>query len=291
MEVISLQSGSSGNCIYVESNGIRLLFDAGISGRQTEQRLAEHGKDIREVDALIISHDHRDHTACMGVLHRKYGIPLHVSRLTLKATKRGMNVGVLNEVNHFRSGDTLTFGEVKVETIPTPHDAADGVAFVVDDANKRFGVLTDLGHVFADVRKAIASLDAVLLESNYDEEMLDEGPYPEFLKSRISGPHGHISNQDAAELLRDCATERLQWACLAHLSDENNDPAVAIQTHLEILGDRIQIECADRRATSKLLHIADVKEESELQEVTQTRDDHVAPTRHRSKPVQQAFAW
>ncbi|MGB7346489.1 MAG: MBL fold metallo-hydrolase [Pirellulaceae bacterium] len=255
MEVIALQSGSSGNCVYVESDGVRLLFDAGISGRQAQQRLAEHGKDICDVDALIISHDHRDHTACMGVYHRKFGIPIFVTRPTLDTVSARMKVGKVDDIRYFNAGETLWFNHLSVETLPTPHDAADGVVFVLDDSKHRFGILTDLGHVFEELPATIASLDAVLIESNYDIEMLQYGPYPQFLKERISGPHGHLSNEDAAYLLQNALPSKLKWACLAHLSDENNDPQTALRTHHEILGHNFPLKCADRRAATEVLRI------------------------------------
>ncbi len=257
MEVITLQSGSSGNSTYVESHGVRLLFDAGISGRQAEERLAEHGKDIRAVDALIISHDHRDHTCGMGIYHRKFGLPVYVTRRTLQATQRRMNLGKVKDVRYFQAGKAIHFDHVCVETIRTPHDAADGVAFVVDDSRHRLGILTDLGHVFPELPQAVATLDAALLESNYDASMLDQGPYPEFLKSRIRGRSGHLSNLDAAKLLKHAAGSQLQWACLAHLSDENNDPELAIKTHRKVLGDRFPVTCADRRVATGVLRITD----------------------------------
>ncbi|WP_419189072.1 MBL fold metallo-hydrolase [Stieleria marina] len=255
MDVIALQSGSSGNCVYVESGGVRLLFDAGISGRQAEQRLAEHGKDIRDVDALIISHDHRDHTACMGVFHRKFGLPLFVTRPTFDYVSTRMKVGKVNDVHHFNAGETLWFGHLSVETLSTPHDAADGVVFVVDDSKHRFGILTDLGHVFKELPRTIASLDAVLIESNYDIDMLENGPYPAFLKERIRGPHGHLSNEDAAYLLQSALPSKLKWALLAHLSDENNDPRKALRTHHEILGHNFPLKCADRQAASEMMRL------------------------------------
>lgn len=257
MEVISLQSGSSGNSTYVESGGVKLIFDAGISGRQAEQRLADHGKNIRDVDALIISHDHRDHTCCMGIYQRKFGLPIYITRRTFEATRRRMNLGHVNDIRYFGAGESIEFGHISVETLRTPHDAADGVAFVIDDSLRRFGVLTDLGHVFEDLKQAIGTLDAVLIESNYDVSMLRGGPYPEFLKKRISGASGHISNLDAARLLKTSASPRLQWACLAHLSDENNDPKLAIQTHHEILGAEFPITCADRQTATGVMSVAE----------------------------------
>jgi phosphoribosyl 1,2-cyclic phosphodiesterase len=253
MEVISLQSGSSGNCIYVETNGVRLLFDAGISGRAAEVRLAQHGKDIRDCDALIISHDHRDHICGMGTFHRKFGLPVYVTRQTFDAARSRIKIGKLSDVRHFVAGETLRFGSVLVETLSTPHDAVDGVVFIVDDTSHRFGLLTDLGHVFDGLSDAMASLDGVIIESNYDPSMLRDGPYPEFLKDRISGPRGHLSNEDSAELLKSATVSRLKWACLGHLSEKNNDPEVAIQTHHKILGECFPVTCADRKAVSSAM--------------------------------------
>lgn len=253
MEVIPLQSGSSGNCVYVETGGVKLLVDAGISAKQAETRLASHGKDIRDVDALIISHDHRDHTTGLGVFHRKFGLPVYVTAKTFIEVRRRIKIGHVCDVRHFHSGDTLQFGPVNVETIATPHDAVDGVAFVIQDGCHRFGLLTDLGHVFDGLVDVVSTLDAVLIESNYCPTMLDAGPYPEFLKERIRGPHGHLSNADAADLLHRASPSRLRWACLAHLSQHNNQPDVALQTHHQVLGRAYPVRCADRDASSQAM--------------------------------------
>ena len=200
MKVISLQSGSNGNCIYVEADGVKLLFDAGISGIQVQERLAIHGRAAEGVDAVLISHDHIDHSRSMGILHRKFGLPIYATAKTYEAAKR-YAVGEIEDLRHFLPGKRCISARSSVETIPTPHDAEDGVVFVVDDGKHRLGILTDLGHVFDGLADVIASLDAVLLESNYDPDMLANGSYPEWLKERIAGPAGHISNVEAAELL------------------------------------------------------------------------------------------
>jgi phosphoribosyl 1,2-cyclic phosphodiesterase len=193
MRLISLQSGSNGNCIYVEVGGVRLLFDAGISGSQVRERLALHGRDASAVDAVLISHDHVDHSRSMGILHRKFGLPIYATAKTYRAANR-YGLGEIGDLRHFAAGEVMRFGKVTVETISTPHDAEDGVVFVVDDGKHRLGILTDLGHVFSGLDDLIASLNAVLLESNYDPEMLANGSYPAWLKRRIAGPAGHISN-------------------------------------------------------------------------------------------------
>lgn len=184
MKLVSLQSGSNGNCIYVEADGVRLLFDAGISGRQAQLRLAAHGRDITAVHALLISHDHRDHARCMGIYQRKFGVPVHVTKKTLATARAKDELGEIKDIRHYKAGSTLQFGEVSVETIPTPHDGADGVAFVVDDGQRRLGILTDLGCVFDGLEAIVPSLDAVLIESNYEPALLADGPYPELPFSR-----------------------------------------------------------------------------------------------------------
>jgi len=251
---ISLQSGSNGNCIYVEAEGVRLLFDAGISGIQAEQRLAALGRDIRKVDALIISHDHVDHLRCAGIYQRKYGIPLHITPRTLAAGK-SLKLGRLSEVRPFHAGEGISFGCVSVQTIPTPHDGADGVAFVVKTRKRRLGILTDLGHLFQGLETVIASLDAIFLESNFDPEMLEHGPYPEFLKQRIRGLGGHLSNEEAAGVLKGSATDRMQWVCLAHLSEHNNHPGLARRTHQRVLGQRFPIHIAGRYGATGVLKV------------------------------------
>jgi len=152
MKVISLQSGSNGNCIYVESEGVRLLFDAGISGIRVRERLALHGRDAAGVNALLISHDHVDHSRNMGIYHRKFGLPVYVTAKTYRAARR-YPLGDISDLRHFRAREILRFGKMVVETISTPHDGVDGVVFVLDDGRHRVGILTDLGHVFGGAEK------------------------------------------------------------------------------------------------------------------------------------------
>lgn len=246
MLAISLQSGSNGNCIYVEHGQTRLLFDAGISGLAAERRLEQLGRDIRKVTAVIISHDHSDHIRCAGVYSRKFRLPVHVSTPTFTAAGGAHRLGRVDSLCPFQAGTVLRFGDLAVETIATPHDAADGVAFVVTDGSRRLGILTDLGHVFDGLGDAISTLDAVFLESNYDPEMLRMGPYPWHLQQRIRGPHGHISNAEAAQLLRDAAGPHLQWAVLSHLSEQNNHPQLALETHREIVPCHLPLHVASR---------------------------------------------
>ena len=255
MECFSVNSGSNGNCIYVEAEGVRLLLDAGVSGRRTAERLAECGRDIHDVDAVIISHDHADHVGCAGILNRKFGLPVYMTPRTHDVGKRYARLGRIDDLKYFQPGETLEFGPVKVYTITTPHDAIEPVMFVVSAGGKRLGVLTDLGCVFEGLAETIATLDGVFLESNYDPRMLATGPYPAAVKRRIVGDGGHLSNAESAELLAAAADGRLQWAALSHLSGSNNTPATALRTHADIGGDRRPTHVAGRGGASKLLRV------------------------------------
>ena len=255
MKVISLQSGSNGNCIYVEAGGCRLLFDAGISAKQAELRLAKHGRSIRDVDAVLISHDHTDHARGIGVFQRKFGLPVYATPATLRAAQAKLGLGQLGEVRLFSAGDTLKLPGLSVQSIPTPHDGADGSAFVLDDGRRRLGILTDLGHPFAGLGEVLATLDAVVLESNYDPAMLDCGPYPEFLKRRIAGLRGHLSNNESAGLVKAWASPRLQWACLAHLSEQNNDPNLALGAYRRAVGQALELIVASRYRAGDVLEV------------------------------------
>ena len=253
MVTCSRQSGSNGNAIYVEAEGVRLLFDAGISGQAAQQRLARHDRDIREVDALILSHDHVDHVRCAGIYQRKFGLPIYVTRTTHRAI--WCDLGELTDVRYFRAGGSIGFGPVTVHTLRTPHDAADAVVFVVEADRRKLAVFTDLGHPFDRLARTLEEVDAAYLESNYDADMLANGPYPDFLKERIAGGGGHLSNDQAADVVRQSAHGRLQWVTLAHLSEDNNTPETALETHREAVGSRMTFHVASRCSTSPLLEV------------------------------------
>ena len=256
MKVIPLQSGSSGNCFFVETGQNRILIDAGISPKQISWRLQQHGRDIHGVDAVLVTHDHSDHSRYVGGLCGRFELPLYITAKTRLAIEKGGSLPDHLTVNTFRAGESFEIGDLQVHSIPTPHDAIDGVAFVVEHDDKRLGILTDLGHVFGGLREVLQSLDAVIIESNYDEDLLNSGPYPEFLKRRIRGRGGHLSNVDSARLLHQSGTDRLQWVCLCHLSEENNSPDTAVRIHQNWLGEEYPIYVARRREVSDVLAIA-----------------------------------
>ena len=220
MRARSLQSGSNEHSIFVDVEA--------------------------ELDTLFVSHRHSDHSKGTGVVHRAFGPSLAMTHETFRYVNMRDPKVKVNDVHVFQEGDSVELGEVVVHTIMTPHDADGSVAFVVEHAGKRLGILTDLGYTFSALGPLLQSLDAVFLESNYDPKMLENGPYPEELKRRIVGRGGHISNDESALLLKKHGSQRLQWACLAHLSQENNQPEVALRTHHRVNGDHVPLLVADR---------------------------------------------
>ena len=254
MRTFSCQSGSNGNCIFVQAGGTRLLVDAGISGQQAALRLETRGEPIRAVDALLVTHEHGDHARCAGIYQRKYGLPIYATHRTAHACRRVWQR--VHDVRTFTAGETLQVGGVQVETIPTAHDAVDGVCYVVQHGQLRLGVLTDLGCTFSGLAELLATLDGVFLESNYDPGMLASGPYPYYLKRRISGDRGHLANGEAGALLRDHASEeRLRWAVLSHLSEVNNTPELALQTAQQLVDRPLPIHVASRYEVSPVYEL------------------------------------
>ncbi len=254
MRTVALASGSNGNAIYVETADVRLLFDAGLSGKALAVRARARGVDLSRLDALLLSHNHADHVAGAGVIHRRYGVPLRASRGTYRAV-RG-RIGRVEAFHRFSAGSVLRYGGTLVHTLPTPHDGRDGVAFVVEEAGVRLGILTDLGHPFPALADVLPTLDAAYLEANYDEEMLEFGPYPRNLKERIRGPGGHLSNAECAALASAAAAGgRLRVVVLSHLSGENNDPGTALAAAAPLRAAGLDVRVAPRHAPSDLLDL------------------------------------
>ncbi|HEX5727368.1 MAG TPA: MBL fold metallo-hydrolase, partial [Longimicrobiaceae bacterium] len=203
MKVTVLGSGSRGNAVLVESGGVRLLVDAGFSGRDLERRLAAAGVPPDTLTALLVTHDHTDHTRGMGVAARRWGVPLYLTELTRSAC-RSLLDGT-EEVRLYSSAYPVEVGGLTVTPFLTVHDAIDPVAVTVMETatGEKLGIATDLGRSTATMRHALRGCDVLVLESNHDEVMLRESAYPWSVKARIGGSHGHLSNRAAAELARE----------------------------------------------------------------------------------------
>lgn len=235
MQIHVLASGSSGNSVFIEMGGTGLLVDAGISARRIVKSLADIGKDPGQIQALLITHEHTDHIKGLEVLSRRYRIPVYARPAAWDAMGGKMNLpdGVQKLL-----GSGFEIGGVRIEPFKTSHDAADPVGFCFYKGRHKCVVATDLGMISTSVADALANADAVVLESNHDIEMLNTGPYPYFLKQRIRGARGHLSNRDAALALAAIPRKNRMHVFLAHLSQENNNPDLAERTVAGILSER-----------------------------------------------------
>ena len=227
MRVTILGSGSRGNAVLVETDGVRLLVDAGFSGRDLERRLASAGVDPGSLTALLVTHDHSDHTRGMGVAARRWGIPLYLTDKTRNVC-RDLLDGT-EEVRTYTSAEAVEIGGLTVSPFLTVHDAIDPVAVTVTETatGEKLGIATDLGRATAPVRHALKGCHVLVLESNHDELLLRACDYPWSVKARIGGSHGHLSNRAAAELAGELYHDGLCAVILAHLSERANDPALA----------------------------------------------------------------
>lgn len=223
-----LGSGSRGNSILLETCETRILVDAGFSARQIRQRLEALEIPPATISAILITHEHRDHTQGMGVFSRRLRVPIYIARATARSCRALL--GGHEEIHFYEPGLPVELGDLSVEPFLTCHDAVDPLAVAVRQRGTglKVGIATDLGTPTIPVRHALRDCDLLILESNHDDIMLRDGPYPWSVKSRIAGRHGHLSNRAAAELGVELNHPRLGGVILAHLSQECNDPELAL---------------------------------------------------------------
>lgn len=240
VQVCVLSSGSAGNCTYVGDGHAGVLIDCGIATKQVMLRLGEMGLENAPINAVLITHEHSDHVAAAGVLSRalaKRGSP--VPFYMTAGTAGNLPVAsVPDGIELVEPGDTVQVAHLRAECFPIPHDTPEPVAWRVHVGDATIGVITDLGRPTKLVAEKLAGCDLAVLEFNHDEAMLLNGPYPYWLKQRIKGNHGHLSNGQAASLLGDGLSKRLKTLVLAHLSEENNTPERALESAMGVLHGR-----------------------------------------------------
>lgn len=241
MELYSIASGSSGNCIYVSDGNVRLLVDAGISKIRIEEGLNKIGVSCQELDGILVTHEHSDHIKGLGVLTRKYHLPVYTTAGTANAIIRGGGLGKL-DTDLFRivkADEKFLIEDMQIDPIGISHDAAEPVAYRFESGENAAAVITDLGYYDEYIVERLQNLDMLLMESNHDIRMLEVGRYPYPLKRRILGEYGHLSNEACGRLLCRIISDRLRYVLLGHLSHENNLPELASETvKLELdLGD------------------------------------------------------
>lgn len=227
--VTALNSGSNGNCYYVGNEKEAVLVDAGVSCRETEKRMQRLGLSMTKVRAIFISHEHSDHIKGLRVLAKKYKLPVYITPATLGNSR--LNLEEL-EVIPFQAYQPVRVGELAIEAFPKFHDAADPHSFVISFQEVKVGVFTDIGAPCEHLISQFKRCHAVFLEANYDEEMLENGKYPAFLKMRIRSEKGHLSNQQAFELFTTYRSPALSHLFLSHLSKDNNCPILARELFL-----------------------------------------------------------
>ena len=219
----SLNSGSNGNCYYIGNDHDAVLIDAGISCRETEHRMAKLGLSIRNVRAIFISHEHTDHTRGAEGLSRKHRIPVFITPATLRNSRLYLDPAL---VRSFTAHEPLQIGSLTVLPFPKRHDGIDPHSFTVTGNGFTAGVFTDIGEACENVTNQIGRCHAAFLETNYDEKMLEEGRYPVYLKRRIAGSNGHLSNRQALEIFTRYRAPFLKILVLSHLSAMNNHPGI-----------------------------------------------------------------
>lgn len=260
----SLYSGSSGNSSLVQSNNTNILVDAGESAKKIENALSSINVSANNIDAIVVTHEHSDHIKSIGTLSKKYNIPVYATEKTWQAMPEQAEKidPMLKRI--FSASNNFFVGDLEVSPFSIPHDAADPCGFNFLYDNKKLSIATDLGHITPDLLNKISDSSFVLLESNYDPEILRYSRYPYYLKHRISGEYGHLSNIDAGKFLSKLtkANKNLNSVMLGHLSKENNFPELAYKTVVdELMADKVDlsklsINVAIRNTTSDLIKIS-----------------------------------
>ena len=252
MRFAVLGSGSRGNGTLVASNDTYVLVDCGFSLRETERRLGRLGVGAEQLSAILVTHEHADHVHGVGLLSRRYNLPVYMSNGTLRGMRKPVEV-----TGALACGQRLELGSLNIDVVSVSHDALEPTQFVFSDGRRRFGVLTDLGSYCARVLDRYQGLDALMIEANHCRDMLARGHYPVFLKQRVGCETGHLNNHQAANLVNELGWKGLQHLVLAHISSKNNLPQLARQCFVDTLGcDPDWLQLADQDSGLDWRHIA-----------------------------------
>ena len=252
MRLIPLGSGSQGNATLVEFGRKRILVDAGLSARMLARRLEAVGVEPASLDAVLLSHEHHDHARGAERFSKKHGVPVFCSLETLEAMDRSPIH--FAEWHSLEPGTLMDMGSVRVDPFPVPHDAARPVGFVLEGEELKVGIVTDLGQATTLVVQRLRGCHLLMVESNHDDALLRNGPYPWQIKQRVGGRLGHLSNSEAAGLVEEAVSESCQVVLLAHLSESNNTPSLAREAASGALArrgrGRVSLHVAETRTTT-----------------------------------------
>ncbi len=235
LKFATVASGSKGNCIYVGSEHTNILIDAGLSGKKVEEGLSDLELTGNDIDAIFVTHEHNDHIAGIGVLSRRYDIPVYATEGTWSNMPSVVGKFRRNMERLVYADEMLVFNDLCIKPFNIPHDANEPVGYSISDNNNKITIATDIGHISADVAENIKGSSLILLESNHDVDMLKSGDYPYQLKQRILSDFGHLSNENAGKFITNIADSVLKYVFLGHLSRDNNTPKVAFNTVSDIV--------------------------------------------------------
>lgn len=229
----SLGSGSCGNCYYIATDTDAIVVDCGISLRSFKKHMQEYGMKPGKVRALLVTHDHADHIKAAGKMSKEYNLPVYATALVHMGMDKNWQASVkipMENRRYVMPEETFQVGAFRITTFPIPHDASENVGYHIEVGDYRFTIMTDVGDATETVKQYIARSTHLIFEANYDDEMLQQGRYPEMLKERIASGHGHMSNKKAAFALAENFHPELKQVWLCHLSEENNHPELARKT-------------------------------------------------------------
>ncbi len=237
LKFATIASSSSGNCIYIGTEYTNILIDAGLSGKKIEEGLKELDLTGQDIDAIFVTHEHSDHVNGIGVMSRRYNIPIYATEGTwsnMPANVKAETIRMDYKRNVY-ADENMVFNDLNIKPFAIPHDACEPVGYSIMTERDKITIATDIGHISDAIKENVKGSTVLLLESNHDVNMLKNGPYDYNLKKRILSDYGHLSNDNAGKFLSDFADSRLKYVFLGHLSKENNTPQIAFNTVSDIV--------------------------------------------------------
>ena len=250
-----------GNCLYVESENTKLLIDAGVSLKKIEKGLETINVNPSSLDGILITHEHSDHIQSLGNLSKKFNLPVYANSETLDSMPKQTDKISTENIKKFKVSEKFEINDIEITPFSIPHDAANPCGFSISNNSEKLSIATDIGHMTNDILKQLEDSKFILLESNYDTEVLKYSKYPYLLKKRIAGPNGHLSNEVASKVINYLLQGKLKTAMLGHLSKESNFPELAYQTVVDELissgtdVSKLNLSVASRDQIGKLIHI------------------------------------
>ena len=256
LKFCSLYSGSSGNSSFIQSENINILVDAGVSGKKIIDALASINIDIEDISAILVTHEHSDHTQSIATLSKKYNIPVYANKKTWDALNDKREKISKENIRYFNNNKPFSLNDINIFPFDIPHDAADPCGFCITDNESKISIATDIGHMTTSIIDNIKNSDFLLLEANYEPDVLKCSSYPFHLKERIASPIGHLSNIEAGKTINYLSDYGVKNIMLGHLSNENNFPELAYKSVLEQIENKeLNLNVASRFEPSEFFNV------------------------------------